>query len=151
MAETHQTLWASFLFVTPQEKIYYSGDSGYGPHFKAIGEQFALSIWQSWKTVNMTRTGHIHMMLKKRRRLPMSALGRYYRGMPDALCWQNTADDPYQRLAAASEGREWRLVTPMLGEPVWSLIRHNHLTPGGANRQSGSEGEKRYEYIRSGD
>ena len=41
----------------PQEKIYYSGDSGYGPHFKAIGEQFGLSIWQSWKTVNMTRTG----------------------------------------------------------------------------------------------
>ena len=36
----NQTLWASFLFVTPQEKIYYSGDSGYGPHFKAIGEQF---------------------------------------------------------------------------------------------------------------
>ena len=53
----NQTLWASFLFVTPQEKIYYSGDSGYGPHFKAIGEQFGLSIWQSWKTVNMTRTG----------------------------------------------------------------------------------------------
>ena len=47
------------------------------------------------------------------------APGRYYWGMPDALCWQNTADDPYQRLAAASEGREWRLVTPMLGEPVW--------------------------------
>lgn len=32
----NQTLWASFLFVTPQQKIYYSGDSGYGPHFKAI-------------------------------------------------------------------------------------------------------------------
>ena len=39
-------------------------------------------------------------------------------GMPDALCWQTGWDDPYQRLAAASEGREWRLVTPMLGEPV---------------------------------
>ena len=38
----NQTLWASFLFVTPQEKIYYSGDSGYGLHFKAIGEQFGL-------------------------------------------------------------------------------------------------------------
>ncbi len=48
------------------------------------------------------------------------APGRYYRGMPDALCWQKHSwDDPYQRLAAASEGREWRLVTPMLGEPVW--------------------------------
>ena len=24
----------------PQQKIYYSGDSGYGPHFKAIGDEF---------------------------------------------------------------------------------------------------------------
>ena len=60
-------------------------------------------------------------------------------------------DDPYQRLAAASEGREWRLVTQCWANRCGSLIRHNHLTPGGANRQSGSEGEKRYEYIRSGD
>ena len=31
----------------------------------------------------------------------------------------NTAGTIRTRLAAASEGREWRLVTPMLGEPVW--------------------------------
>ena len=60
-------------------------------------------------------------------------------------------DDPYQRLAAASEGREWRLVTPMLGEPVWVADKTQSFNAGGANRQSGSEGEKRYEYIRSGD
>lgn len=36
----NQTLWGSFMFVTPERKVYYSGDSGYGPHFKAIGEQF---------------------------------------------------------------------------------------------------------------
>ena len=62
----NQTLVASFLFVTPQEKIYYSGDSGYGPHFKAIGEQFGpidLAIMengqydQDWK--------YIHMMLEE--------------------------------------------------------------------------------------
>ena len=28
-------------------------------------------------------------------------------------------DEPYQRLAAASEGRAWRLLTPVRGEPVW--------------------------------
>ena len=58
----NQTLWASFLFVTLQEKIYYSGDSGYGPHFKAIGEQFGpidLAIMengqydQDWKYIHM--------------------------------------------------------------------------------------------------
>ena len=53
----NQTLWASFMFVTPQQKIYYSGDSGYGPHFKAIGEQFGEVDLASWKTVSMTRTG----------------------------------------------------------------------------------------------
>jgi L-ascorbate metabolism protein UlaG (beta-lactamase superfamily) len=46
------------MFVTPQQKIYYSGDSGYGPHFKAIGEQFGEWIWRSWKTVSTTRTGN---------------------------------------------------------------------------------------------
>ena len=39
-AETQPDLMGQLLFVTLQEKIYYSGDSGYGPHFKAIGEQF---------------------------------------------------------------------------------------------------------------
>ena len=89
----NQTLWASFLFVTPQEKIYYSGDSGYGPHFKAIGEQFGpidLAIMengqydQDWK--------YIHMMPEETAQAADDyAPGRYYRGMPDALCWQNTA------------------------------------------------------------
>ena len=58
----NQTLWASFLFVTPQQKIYYSGDSGYGPHFKAIGDEFGpvdLAIMengqydQDWKYIHM--------------------------------------------------------------------------------------------------
>ncbi len=30
----NQTLWASFLFVTRQQKIYYSGDSGMGRTLK---------------------------------------------------------------------------------------------------------------------
>ncbi|MDD4847878.1 MAG: MBL fold metallo-hydrolase [Bacteroidales bacterium] len=37
----NQTLWASFLIQTPEkEKVYLGGDSGYGTHFKKIGEQF---------------------------------------------------------------------------------------------------------------
>ena len=55
--ETQPDLMGQLPVRHPVKKIYYSGDSGYGPHFKAIGEQFGPSIWQSWKTVNMTRTG----------------------------------------------------------------------------------------------
>lgn len=37
----NKTLWASFMIETSQgENIYIGGDSGYGPHFKEIGEKF---------------------------------------------------------------------------------------------------------------
>ena len=36
----NRTLWASFMVQTAEQTIYLGGDSGYGPHFKAIGEQF---------------------------------------------------------------------------------------------------------------
>ena len=54
----NQTLWAS-LFVTPQQKIYYSGDSGYGPHFKAIGDEFGPVDLAIMENGSMTRTGNI--------------------------------------------------------------------------------------------
>ena len=103
----NQTLWASFLFVTPQEKIYYSGDSGYGPHFKAIGEQFGLidlaimengQYDQDWKYIHMMpeETAQAADDLRARSVLPGHA-GRF-------VLAKHSWDDPYQRLAAASEG-----------------------------------------------
>ena len=34
------TQWAGFAFVTPECRVFYSGDTGYGKHFKTIGEMF---------------------------------------------------------------------------------------------------------------
>lgn len=34
------TLWASWVLEIGGKKLFFSGDSGYGPHFKAIGERF---------------------------------------------------------------------------------------------------------------
>ena len=37
----NQSLWASFMLKTPSgRKIYIGGDSGYGPHFREIGQKF---------------------------------------------------------------------------------------------------------------
>ena len=37
----NKTLWASFLLKTPSgRQIYIGGDSGYGPHFREIGQKF---------------------------------------------------------------------------------------------------------------
>ena len=34
------TLWASWIIKSQKERIFFSGDSGYAPHFKEIGEKY---------------------------------------------------------------------------------------------------------------
>ncbi len=34
------TLWCSYIINSSNRNIFYSGDSGYGPHFRDIGEEF---------------------------------------------------------------------------------------------------------------
>ena len=53
----NQTLWASFLFVTPQERFITAAIAAMARILRPLANSLALSIWQSWKTVNMTRTG----------------------------------------------------------------------------------------------
>ncbi len=37
---TNKTLWASYVIQAGAYKLFYSGDGGYGPHFKQIGKQY---------------------------------------------------------------------------------------------------------------
>lgn len=38
----NRTLWASYLLETPSINVFLGGDSGYGPHFKTIGEKYEI-------------------------------------------------------------------------------------------------------------
>ena len=40
LLKSNQTLWASFAITTKNHRVFYSGDGGYGKHFKEIGERF---------------------------------------------------------------------------------------------------------------
>lgn len=126
----NQTLWGSFMFVTPEKNIYYSGDSGYGPHFKAIGEQFGhvdLAIMengqydQDWKYIHMLpeETAQAAVDLNARAVLPGHS-GRF-------VLAKHTWDDPYKQLAKASTGKNYRLLTPVQGEPVWVANREQQF------------------------
>jgi L-ascorbate metabolism protein UlaG (beta-lactamase superfamily) len=126
--KSNQTLWASFLFATPDSKIYYSGDSGYGPHFQEIGQRFGaidIAIMEngqydpSWK--------HIHMMpeeaaqgasdLNARAVIPGHA-GRF-------VLANHEWNDPWRRLVAAAAEKPWTLLTPQMGE----VVQTDHQQP----------------------
>jgi Predicted Zn-dependent hydrolases of the beta-lactamase fold len=117
----NQTLWASFMFVTPQRKVYYSGDSGYGPHFKEIGQQFGFvdvailengQYDQDWRYIHMLpeETAQAAVDLCAEAVLPGHS-GRF-------VLAKHTWNDPYKRLLEASKDKTYRLLTPVQGEPV---------------------------------
>jgi L-ascorbate metabolism protein UlaG (beta-lactamase superfamily) len=58
----NQTLWASWVVKGPEHRFFFSGDSGYSPLFKTIGQQhgpFDLTLIkigaydQTWETIHM--------------------------------------------------------------------------------------------------
>lgn len=40
LTDRNATQWASWIIKNEHQKLYFSGDGGYGPHFKEIGEKY---------------------------------------------------------------------------------------------------------------
>ena len=115
------TLWAGFAFVTPTRKVYYTGDGGYGEHFKAIGAQFGgfdLVLAEcgqynlAWHYIHMLpeETAQAMVDVRAKNVLPVHnakfALARHP--------WE----EPLVRLKAASEDKPYHLLTPEIGTCV---------------------------------
>lgn len=121
MLTRNKTLWVAFALEAPQRRLFFSGDSGYGPHFREIGERFggfdlvALDMGQYDK-----RWAHIHMFpeqaaqavddLRAKAVLP-AHIGRFSIAAHD---W----DEPFKQLEKASRGKPYRLHIPSIGEAV---------------------------------
>ncbi len=117
----NKTLWVSFALTSPARRIFFSGDSGYGRHFAEIGERFGgfdLAVLDCGQYDERWR--YTHMMpedaamaagdLRAEALLPAHA-GRF------AIAY-HAWDEPFKRLAAASRGKPYRLLTPMIGQPL---------------------------------
>jgi L-ascorbate metabolism protein UlaG (beta-lactamase superfamily) len=118
----NQSLWASYALQTPQRKLYFSGDTGFGPHFANISKRFdsfdfvALDAGQynvRWADIHMTpeEASRAAEILNARTLLNGHA-GRF-------TLARHAWDEPFERAVAASEGKPYRLLTPRIGEPVF--------------------------------
>jgi L-ascorbate metabolism protein UlaG (beta-lactamase superfamily) len=118
----NQTLWVAFALETSERKLFFGGDSGYGPHFRDIGERFggfdfvALDSGQydrRWANIHMfpEEAAQAAEDLGAKALLP-GHVGRFSIAAHD---W----DEPFKRMAAASSGRNYRLLTPVIGDVLW--------------------------------
>lgn len=128
----NRTLWTGFMLETPRRRIYYSGDSGYGAHFAEIGRRFGgvdLAIMENgqydrdWAAIHMMPEEVVQAAadVGARAVLPGHA-GRFSLSRHD---W----DDPYRRIAAASRGKDFRLLTPVIGQVVHLENPNETFTP----------------------
>ena len=82
IGDRYKTLWASWVIDSHGTKIFLSGDTGYGPHFKQIGEAygpFDLTLMECgqynelWSNIHMfpEQTVQAHQDLRGKRLLPI--------------------------------------------------------------------------------
>ncbi len=114
------TLWASWV-IEGSKKVFFSGDSGYGPHFKAIGDQygpFDLTIMECGQYD--TRWSSSHM-------LPEQTLAAHLDVKGDVMIpvhWSaftlafHPWFEPVERLLKEAAKHDVPVVTPMIGESV---------------------------------
>ncbi|MCR8632014.1 MBL fold metallo-hydrolase [Paenibacillus radicis (ex Xue et al. 2023)] len=115
------TLWSSWVIVSDQMKIYYSGDSGYGPHFKEIGDKygpFDLTLIETgqydekWANIHLTPEESVQVNLDVQGKLMIPI---HWGAFTLAL---HSWTDPIERAKLAAEQLNAALATPRIGETV---------------------------------
>ncbi|SFE39239.1 L-ascorbate metabolism protein UlaG, beta-lactamase superfamily [Paenibacillus algorifonticola] len=115
------TLWCSWVITGRAANIYFSGDSGYGAHFKEIGEKygpFDLTLMECgqydprWSSIHMMpeETVQAHVDVKGKTLLPIH-WGAFTLSFHD---W----NDPVERVTKAAKQLNVQVATPIIGEPV---------------------------------
>jgi L-ascorbate metabolism protein UlaG (beta-lactamase superfamily) len=119
MFKANQTLWASYVIQAGSHRLFYSGDGGYGYHFKQIGQQygpFDLALMECGQY--STNWPHSHMMPEQTAQAAADLQAR----MMLPVHWAKFAEsdhpwnDPVTRLLPAARQLGVSVCTPQIGE-----------------------------------
>lgn len=119
LTDRNATLWCSWVIAGERANVYFSGDSGYGPHFQEIGDAygpFDLTLMecgqydQRWAAIHMMpeETVQAHLDLKGDVLLPIH-WGAF------TLSFHSWTE-PVERVTRAAKERNVRIATPRIGE-----------------------------------
>ncbi len=125
------TLWGSWVVIGPNKRLYFSGDSGYFPGFKEIGEKygpFDLTFMEcgayneGWNEIHMfpEQTAQAHLDVKGKLLMPIH-WGKFDLSLHP---WKESV----QRLSKKAEEEKISLFTPQVGQMI-SLADSSRLDP----------------------
>lgn len=117
----NKTLWASWVIRSRDENVFFSGDSGYGSHFKEIGDAYGPF------DMAFIENGQYNVQWRNVHMLPEESAQAYFdlrAEMFIPIHWamfelsMHTWYQPGMEIHAIAQQRGINLVTPMLGEVV---------------------------------
>ncbi|TXK52155.1 hypothetical protein FVR03_01670 [Pontibacter qinzhouensis] len=115
------TLWASWVIKSGSKNLYFSGDSGYGPHFKEIGEKygpFDIAMMECgqynerWENIHMFPEQTVQAFLDVQGKLLMPI---HWGAFSLAL---HSWTDPIERASAKAKELNVNMATPRIGETI---------------------------------
>ena len=118
---SNSTLWCSWIIKSENENIYFSGDGGYGDHFKEIGEKFGPFDFammecgqynEKWPDIHMfpEQTAQAGVDLKAKQIMPIH-WGAFRLA-------QHAWSEPVERVINAANELNLPIVIPKIGEPI---------------------------------
>lgn len=121
LTDRNSTMWASWIIEGNQNKIYFSGDSGYGTHFKEIGDKygpFDIALMECgqynkrWETIHMfpEQSAQGAMELNAKTIMPI-----HWGAFTLAL---HSWTDPIERVTKKAKELELNVATPQIGESI---------------------------------
>lgn len=130
MRDRAKCLWGGWVFESNQHKIYWSGDGGYGDHFKEVGERFGSFDWafmecgqyhNLWHQIHMYPEESVQAALDVKAKV---AIPVHWGAFVLAL---HTWTDPIDRFTLAADRQQLKVSTPRIGEVVvLNDEQHNH-------------------------
>jgi L-ascorbate metabolism protein UlaG (beta-lactamase superfamily) len=131
LTDRYATHWASWVVTSTDTRFFFSGDGGYGPHFKEIGEKygpFDLTMMECgqydklWADIHMTpeQTLQAHLDLRGKRLIPMH-WGAFVLSLH---AW----DDPILRIQQAAKTSGATIIAPAIGQTI-TLSSSEQLEP----------------------
>jgi L-ascorbate metabolism protein UlaG (beta-lactamase superfamily) len=116
------TLWASWIIASETENIFFSGDSGYGSHFKEIGDKygpFDFAMMECGQYNEMWK--EIHMMPEETAQAGVDVRANFI--MP--IHWgafklaMHSWTDPVERILEKASDLNIPVLIPRIGEPIY--------------------------------
>jgi L-ascorbate metabolism protein UlaG (beta-lactamase superfamily) len=119
LTDRNNTLWGSWVINGISDKIYFSGDSGYGPHFKEIGDKYGPFDFAMIECGQYDpKWSQIHMMPEESAQAGKDVRAKQI--MP--IHWGAFSlalhpwTDPVERILKKSQELNINVITPQIGE-----------------------------------